>query len=156
MKNPVLYLTISILTFTCYFVSSAQTTKGPSIEIVPQNGNYLYHIGETALMDIHVIIPENLKHPSEVTYRLSLNGDRTLEEGTLNLDKGKSRISGTLDQPGFLRCDITCMVGNDNLHAACGCGFNVEEIHPAGKLPENFDRFWREAKAELLRIPIDA
>ena len=156
MKNPTLCLTISILVFTSYFVSSAQTTKGPSIEIVPQNGNYLYHIGETAEMDIHVIIPENLKHPSEVTYRLSLNGDRTLEEGTLNLDKGKSRISSTLDEPGFLRCDITCMVGNDNLHASCGCGFNVEEIRPAGKLPENFDRFWREAKAELLRIPIDA
>ncbi|MCD4711105.1 MAG: acetylxylan esterase, partial [Bacteroidales bacterium] len=156
MKNLVLFLTISILTFTSYFVSSAQTTTGPSVEIVPQNGNYLYRIGDTAVMNVNVITPGNIKNPTEVTYRLSADGDRTLEEGTLHLNKGKGRISGTLDQPGFLRCDITCTVGNDALHTACGCGFNVEEIHPAGKLPENYDRFWREAKAELLRIPIDA
>ncbi len=48
------------------------------------------------------------------------------------------------------------MAGKDTLYAATGCGFSVEEIHPEGKLPENFDRFWREAKAELIRIPIDA
>jgi cephalosporin-C deacetylase-like acetyl esterase len=106
-------------------------------------------------MDIHVITPENFKTPSEVTYRLSANGECTLEKGTLHLKKGEGRLSGTLDHPGFLRCDITVTVGKDTLHAACGCGFNVEEIRPAGRLPENFDRFWREAMAELLRIPID-
>jgi len=37
----------------------------------------------------------------------------------------------------------------------CGCGFGVEQIKPIGKLPENFDRFWREARAELLRVPLD-
>ena len=145
-----------MLTFSGFFVSSAQTTKDPSVEIVPRNGNYLYRIGETAVMNISVLTPGGIKNASKITYRLSLNGVRTLKEGTLDLEKGKGRINGTLDQPGFLRCDITCTVGKDTLHAACGCGFSVEEIRPAGKLPENFDRFWREAKVELLRIPIDA
>ncbi len=156
MNKIILYLTFIILTFPGFFVSSAQTTKDPSIKIIPLNGNYIYHIGETAIMNIKVTSHEKLKNPSVVTYRLSLNGTHVLEEGSLNLDKGRGSISGTLDQPGFLRCDIACTVGEDTLYAACGCGFNVEEIRPTGKLPENFNRFWREAKAELLRIPIDA
>ncbi len=148
-------LAISILILTSCFVSSAQTATGPSVEIVPQNGNYLYRLGETAVMEIHVITPGNLKNLSGVAYRLSADRDRTLEEGTLKLNKGNGRIKGTMEQPGFLRCDITVISGIDTLHAACGCGFNVEEIRPAGKLPENFDRFWREARAELLRIHMD-
>ena len=156
MKKLIFNLTILILTCSGFVVSYAQTTEDPSIEIVPLNGKYLYHTGETAVMNINVTTPGNLKNSSVVTYRLSMNGVYTLEEGTITLDKGKGRINGILDQPGFLRCDIICTVGKDTLYAACGCGFNVEEIHPAGKLPENFDRFWREAKAELLRIPIDA
>ena len=156
MKKSFFYFTILLLTCSGFFISSAQTTKDPSVEIVPLNGNYLYRIGETAVMSINVITPGNLKNPSVVTYRLSLNGVLTLDEGTFKLDKGKGVINGTLDQPGFLRCEITCTVGEETLYAACGCGFNVEEIRHAGKLPENFDRFWREAKAELLRIPIDA
>ena len=156
MKKLLLYLVLAIPAFANFHVSYAQTSKDASIKIVPQNGNYLYRTGETAVMNISVLIPGGIKNVSKITYRLSLNEVRTLKEGTLDLDEGKSRINGTLDQPGFLRCDITCTVGEDTLHAACGCGFSVEEIRPAGKLPENFDRFWREAKAELLRIPIDA
>ncbi len=155
VKKSIFYLTVSILTITSCIVTSAQTTKGPSLEIVPQNGNYLFRTGETAIMDITVVTPEELKNLSVVTYRLSLDGGHTLEEGTLHLDKGKGSISGTLEHPGFLRCDITVKISDDTLHAACGCGFNVEEIQPEGKLPENFDRFWSEARAELQRIPID-
>ena len=156
MKKLLIYLVLVIPAFASFDVSYAQTSKDLSIDIVPQNGNYLYRTGETAVLNISVLTPGRISNASEITYRLSRNGVCTLKEGTLDLDEGKGRISGTLDQPGFLRCDITCVAGKDTLHAACGCGFSVEDIRPEGKLPENFDRFWREAKAELLRIPIDA
>ena len=156
MKKLFICLVLIIASFANLHNSLAQVSKDISIRIVPQNGNYLYRTGETVVMNISVLNDEGIKEAYKINYRLSINGIRTLKEDILYLDKGKGRISGTLEQPGFLRCDITCMVGKDTLHAAFGCGFNVEEIRPHGKLPGHFDRFWREAKTELLRIPMDA
>ena len=156
MKKLLIYLVLVIPAFASYYISNAQSSKDLSVTIVPENGNYLYQTGETAVLDIKVHTPAAISDASRINYRLSLNGGRTLREGTVDLDEGRGSIKATLNQPGFLRCDISCVAGKDTLYAAIGCGFNVEEIHPEGKLPDNFDRFWREAKAELIRIPTDA
>ncbi|NOR33765.1 MAG: hypothetical protein GQ579_03690, partial [Bacteroidales bacterium] len=156
ITKPLIYLLLIIPAFTSYHVSYAQSSKDLSVNIVPENGNYLYRKGETAVLNINVHTPAAISDASRIKYRLSRNGVHTLKEGTVDLDEGKGSINATLNQPGFLRCDIICVTGKDTLYAACGLGFSVEEIRPGGKLPENFNRFWREAKAELLRIPIDA
>ncbi|MEA2063207.1 MAG: acetylxylan esterase [Gemmatimonadota bacterium] len=147
---PVLLMSV----FTGF--SLVQAAEDPSIEIAPEDGKYLYQLGDTAVMNIRVAAPKGTKGASEVSYRLSEDGAVTLAEGTLELKRGKGKLSGSMDKPGFLRCDLSWIAGKDTLRAACGCGFSVEAIRSAGRLPENFDRFWREAKAELLRIPIDA
>ena len=156
MKQLLSYLVLVIPVSAGFCLSFAQTSEDLAIEIVPQDGNYLYRTGETAVLNINVLTPGAVSDATGINYRLSLNGATILKEGRLDLDEGKGRIKATLERPGFLRCDVSCIVGKDTLYAACGCGFSVEEIRPAGILPENFDRFWREAKAELLRIPIDA
>ena len=156
MKKPLIFFLLVIFPFATFYVSNAQTSNDPSIKIVPENENYLYSTGETAIMNISVQSPAVKSETSIIHYRLSRNGVQVLREGTITLDRGKGSISATLNQPGFLRCDIKYATDKDTLYAACGCGFSVDEILPGGKLPENFDRFWREAKAELVRIPIDA
>ncbi len=150
------YLILPVLAFAGLILSYAQSSKVLSVSIAPANGNYLYRTGETAVLDVNIQAPATIANAARIKYMLSRNGVRTLIEGTLDLDKGKGIIKATLNQPGFLLCDISCIAGKDTLYAACGCGFSVEEIRPEGELPENFDRFWREAKAELIRIPIDA
>ncbi|HUU28303.1 MAG TPA: acetylxylan esterase [archaeon] len=137
----------------CLFGRAAQA---PSIEILPENGKYLYQLGDTALMNIRVWAPGSLEGVSRVAYRLSEDGIVILAEGELELKRGAGKLRGTMDKPGFLRCDLSWIVGDDTLRAACGCGFSVEAIRPTGRLPENFDSFWREARAELLRIPVEA
>ena len=156
MKKLLIYLILVIPAFASFYVSYAQTSKDLSVNIVPENGNYLFRTGETAVLNINVLTPAAISDASRINYRLSRNGVHTLREGTVDLDEGKGSINATLNQPGFLRCDISYVAGKDTVYAACGCGFSVEKIRPGGKLPENFDRFWREARAELLRIPIDA
>ena len=156
MKKLLIYLLLVIPASASLTISYAQTSDDLSIKIVPENRNYLYRTGETAVLNINVHTPAAISDAPRINYRLSRNGVHTLKEDTFDLDEGKGSINATLNQPGFLRCDISCVAGKDTLYAACGCGFSVEEIRPAGKLPENFDRFWREAKAELIRIPIDA
>jgi cephalosporin-C deacetylase len=155
MKKQLIYLILLVPAFSGLNLTFAQTSKDLSVTIVPENGNYLYQTGEMAVLDIKVHSPAAISDATQIKYRLSRNGVHTLE-GKVDLDEGRGTIKATLNRPGFLRCDISCVAGKDTLYAACGCGFSVEEIHPGGKLPDNFDRFWREAKAELIRIPIDA
>ncbi len=156
MKRTLIFLLLAMPPLASFYISYAQTSQGPSVTIVPENGSFLYLTGETAIMNISVQSPAVKSDASLIHYRLSRNGVQVLREGTITLDKGKGSISATLNQPGFLRCDIKYATDRDTLYATCGCGFSVDEILPGGKLPENFDRFWREAKAELVRIPIDA
>ena len=155
MKKLLLSLSIILLAFTSHMVS-AEATKEVSLTVIPQSGKYLYKLGESVILNVTVMKPDHIKDLPKISYRFSLDGIQTLEEGTIELDNSKGSVSSTLDYPGFLRCDISCVIRNDTVHAACGFGFGVEEIKPIGMLPENFDRFWREAKSELLRIPIDA
>ncbi len=155
MKNPMKHLIPMLMVSAILTLSHAQTSKDITVKITPENGHYLYRTGETAILDVHVNAPADLANTARIKYRLSQNGALTNIEGILDLDEGKGSIKATLEQPGFLRGDISCIAGEDTLYAACGCGFSVEKIRPGGKLPEDFDRFWREAKAELLRIPID-
>jgi cephalosporin-C deacetylase len=156
MIKQLIYFALTVPALTVPAHSYTQTSKDLSVEIVPENGIYLYRTGETAILNVKLDAPAAIASTARIKYRLSRNGVRTMIEGTLDIDGGKGSIKATLEEPGFLRCDISCIAGEDTLSAACGCGFSVEEVHPGGKLPENFDRFWREAKAELIRIPIDA
>ena len=156
MIKQLIYLALTVPVPIGLADSYAQTSKDLSVEIVPENGNYLYLTGETAILEVKIHAPAAIASTAKINYRLSRNGVRTLIGGMLDLQEGKGSIKATLEDPGFLRCDISCTAGEDTLYAACGCGFSVEEIRPGGQLPENFDRFWREAKAELIRIPVDA
>ena len=147
---------LSIISCVLVSLSQAQTSRDITVKITPENGNYLYRTGETAILQVSVNAPSDLANTARIKYRLSRNGISKHIESMLDLEEGKGSIKATLEQPGFLRCDISCIAGEDTLYAACGCGFSVEKIRPRGTLPENFDRFWREARAELIRIPIDA
>ncbi len=154
MIKQLIYFVLLVPALTSPIDSYPQTSEDFSVQITPENGNYLYRTGETAVLDVKV--PAAIASTARIRYRLSRNGVRTLTEGMLDLEEGKGNIKATLEEPGFLRCDISCIAGNDTVYATCGCGFSVENILPGGKLPDDFDRFWREARTELLRIPIDA
>lgn len=150
MNKLLLAFSLILLVFTGRGVSAQAT-----LTVFPQKGLYLYQTGESAHLNITVINPGKVKDRIKVSYKFSLDGINPLEEGVIELDNNKASVTSSLDRPGFLRCDISCVIGDDALHATCSCGFDVEEIEAIGKLPEDFDRFWREARAELLRIPLD-
>ncbi|MBN2288001.1 MAG: acetylxylan esterase [Candidatus Glassbacteria bacterium] len=126
-----------------------------SLSVKADRPEQLYRLGEEAVFRVAVEGPGKLEGLSAVSYRLSEDGERTLAEGGLDLVRGRAELSGKLDRPGFLRLDLSLPAGEDTLRASCACGFAVEAIRSTGELPEDFDRFWREAAAELLRIPID-
>lgn len=122
MINRLIYL---FLGFTLVALSPAAFTrpiKDPSITIVPQSGEYLYKKGEAVLLSIRLLDAPPLKDSPEINYRISLNGKEILSEAGLELQDGKGSIRTTSEQPGFLRCDLRCILGRIPSEPPVGLG----------------------------------
>jgi cephalosporin-C deacetylase len=146
---------ISIIFIFFMSASLSGADESPSISVQPDHADCLYSLGDTAEF---VITAQDLGKKGKsipLQYRLSEDGARTLAQGEVKLTDGRAKLKGTLDRPGFLRCELNWTNGPDTAGAVAGCGFSVESIRSTGRLPGDFLRFWREAAAELLRIPID-
>jgi cephalosporin-C deacetylase len=66
------------------------------------------------------------------------------------------RITGGLNQPGFLRCQVTYtpMVGKP-VRAIASAAFSPEKIGLSLPVPDDFDEFWAEQKRRLAEIPLE-
>ncbi|HLA39438.1 MAG TPA: acetylxylan esterase, partial [Candidatus Glassbacteria bacterium] len=80
----------------------------------------------------------------------------SIAKGQLDITNGRATLRGALDRPGFLRLELTLAAGADTLHKVSACGFAVNAIRPTNVPPDDFERFWRQGRAELLRVPPDA
>jgi cephalosporin-C deacetylase-like acetyl esterase len=91
---------------------------------------------------------------AEVNYTLDKDGMPPVTQGKFILGAGAKTITGTLAEPGFLRCRVFIKGSNDkNMSAIAGAGFSPEKIAPSLPVPEDFDDFWKEQKARLKEIP---
>ena len=151
IKKLFLSLTTTILPVLCASLTAAEI----KMDVEPSGGKYLYDIGDTVVYEIAVEGLNEKKDSYELAYRLSLDEAVTLDEGTVKLKNGKATLRGSLGMQGFLRCNLTLTTASDTIREASGCGFDVEAILPTGLLPANYEDFWRLAKIELLRIPVD-
>ncbi|MFC1614488.1 acetylxylan esterase [Gemmatimonadota bacterium] len=149
-------LTISVFFISFMLTAKAAAEEQITLEIKPAGEKYLYELGDTVFFNITVKNLKAKKNQARLYYRLSRDEAVTLKEGFLEIADGKTELKGFLEMPGFLRCDLSLTAGSDTLTEACGCGFAVEAIRPTGRLPQDYKRFWYQAKIELLRIPVDA
>jgi cephalosporin-C deacetylase len=126
------------------------------LEIKPDKANFLCALGEPVTFNISGTWEGRSEHCTRIHYRISQDCATTITEGTVPLpSNGALEVTGALDEPGFLRCDATMFDGPDTVRAASCVGVQVNAIRPTGSAPNDFDRFWRSAKAELIRIPVD-
>lgn len=144
----------SALILSAAVLFAAEQEK-PSLTAVPSAERYLCALGDSVTIDVRAVTPDGRPADGRIGYRFSFDGARTVSEGALELENGRASVRGALDCPGFLRLDLTWHAGKDTVRAACGVGFAVEAIVPCGALPDNFERFWRAGRADLVRVPPD-
>ncbi len=78
------------------------------------------------------------------------------QKGEINLD-GDGAIAITSSQPRFLRCRVTFQTPDKKmLQATAGAGFSPREIQPSLPVPDDFDEFWKQQKAQLAKVAMDA
>lgn len=60
-----------------------------------------------------------------------------------------------MDKPGFLRCHVTANYQGREYTGYATAAVDPGDIVPTVGEPEDFDRFWTGAKAELAAVPMD-
>jgi cephalosporin-C deacetylase-like acetyl esterase len=116
----------------------------------------VYHVGETVTFLLELRDREQALHDGEVEWVLSKDSFvPALARGTVKLEKGRGAITGSLAEPGFLRCDATFKSGKDEFLVSAVAGIDPWEIKPSMPEPEDFDAFWAAKKKELAAVPFN-
>ena len=78
-----------------------------------------------------------------------------IQKGILKLVNGKASVTGQLDEPGFLLCQVTGKVDGKAVSALRGAGISPLLIKPSLPAPDDFDAFWRGQKKKLAAVPMN-
>lgn len=114
----------------------------------------LYKKGEEATF--HIAATGPLASLQEIQWRLSKDGLPMQQSGKLKLVDGKATVTGTLEEPGFLRCHVEAIEQNGkSLKAMGAAGFSPDELKASSEPPSDFEAFWEKQKGLLALIPME-
>ncbi len=116
----------------------------------------IYKRGETVTFLIELKRDGVLVDSGDVEWTLTKDGVAPTRNGRAKLEGGKARVTGTLDEAGFLQCRVTAQVGETRLTAFGGAAISPLEIKPSAAVPDDFDAFWSAKKKALAAVPVNA
>ncbi len=152
------YLQKSI--FLIFLILASVLNAQPRKEYVqvlvsPNHSDWTYETGDRAEFTVSVLKNSVPLENIEVNYRLQPEKVDVWEEGTVKLKDGKATIKAKkFKDPGFLRCHATVTVDGKTYTSYATAGFSPYKIEPTTTLPNDFQKFWEEAKKELEKVPV--
>ena len=118
----------------------------------------LYRCGETATFTVTVLCTNGLALPGgRIEARLDNFGPDVKTNAVFDISATNVfRISGTLNEPGFLRLALPRTKDVRKSPADFSVGFDPERIRKGSPSPRDFDEFWRKAVASVdAAVPLD-
>lgn len=146
-----LFLLLSLTVF------SQPVQRLVKVSVVPDSPTWNYKVGNKVKFTVSVTqsgIP--VKNVS-VRYTLSEDMLEPFKTENITLKEGEIEIQGnTLKKPGFLRCRVYATVDGVEYEGRGTAAFSPELITPTTKMPDDFLEFWKKAKEDNKKIPMDA
>ncbi|HEY1111551.1 MAG TPA: acetylxylan esterase, partial [Opitutaceae bacterium] len=114
----------------------------------------LYKRGETVTFIIK-LADKGQPLDGEVDWVLTKDGLPLDKSGKARLAGGEARVTGSLDEPGFLRIGVTYQKDKLKLTATAGAGIDPTAIAPSAPAPKDFAAFWEAKKREVSAVPMN-
>lgn len=127
-----------------------------TLTVATDRADALYRPGETVTFQIEATYDGRPLGAGEVEWTLTKDGVDPKRSGRVPLAGGKARITGTLDEPGFLQCRATLVVDGAKVVALAGAGLSPLAIKPSAPAPADFEAFWAAQKKALAAVPANA
>lgn len=126
--------------------------------IAPDHADHLYKVGETAAFTVTVTAGGKAAESGKIEATLDNFGPKVVSAAEWDLaDTNCFRISGKLDEPGFLRLSLKELGDGKGKPQIWSVGYEPEKIVKGSPSPEDFDTFWATARSKLAKeVPLDA
>ena len=116
----------------------------------------LYLAGEKVCFEVKLVRGSEAVKTGRVGYVLSEDGINQLDAGAVDLSDEPVVIKGRMTRPGFLRCRVTFETPEGKkLGTVAGAAVSRSEIEPSMPVPDDFDQFWDNQKAELAKVEMN-
>ena len=136
---------------------SQPTEKFVKVLVAADHADWTYKLGEKVKFTIAVFKNGNLVKDAKVRYEIGPEKQEPSKKEAISLATGSQIIDGgTMTTSGFLRCVAIAEIDGKEYRNLSTAAFEPLTISPTVENPADFDTFWREAKDELAKIPIDA
>lgn len=125
--------------------------------VAPDHPNWVYKVGEKAKFTITILYANVPVANVKVRYEIRPEKMDIIKTETLSLKAGWITIdAGTMKEPGFLQCWAYAEVEGKEYMGLAAAAFDQISIQPTTEMPKDFSEFWEKAKAEAVKIPMDA
>lgn len=160
-KLKLIFVIIASLALFGQANAEVKTEAGYTLKLKASRDGSEYKKGETADFILSVEKDgkpaDGVKVHAEMTKDSVVVGRKTSDGFTKD---GKFKMSGTLDEAGFLKCKMFAKIPLDGgkfkiVELLAGAAFDPLEIKPSLPAPADFDEFWAQQKKMLAAIPMN-
>ena len=146
---------VSVLSVLPLAAQEAKTFTNYVFSVSTDHTNALYRVGDTVTFDISLQVNQNPVNEGEITWALSKDGIPPAKTGKIKVENGKAKVTGKLDEPGFLHLQASYALQEQKtiIVARGGAGIEPNKLKPSLPMPDDFTAFWISKKAELAKLP---
>jgi cephalosporin-C deacetylase-like acetyl esterase len=154
MRRRTLIL-LPLVVLCCLTVSLTAAEPSCRLSVVTDPAEAIYTVGQQAKFVVSLTKDGQPVADAEVVCVLDTDGMPPKISKTVKLENGTATIEGTLPAPGFLSCRVTYKEKDQPAqNATAGAAFDPLKIPPSLPVPDDFDAFWSQQKAELASVPM--
>jgi cephalosporin-C deacetylase-like acetyl esterase len=127
-----------------------------SFSVLTDREDALYKVSDPVTFRIQLLKNGTPVTEGEIGIELNNDGSTVIKSGTRLLSVEPVIVTGTLDQPGFLRCTATFAAPDgEKVVGLGGAGLDPLSIKPSMPVPDDFDAFWAAKKTKLAEVPMN-
>jgi len=155
--KKVKWLLLIYISLISFVISGQPAERLIKLHVSPDHADWTYKPGEKVFYTVSVTQNEVLVPNTMIYYEIGPEKMPPVKKDSLMLVNGTTRLDGgTLSAAGFSRCIVTIRKDGKVYRGLATAGFNPNELQPAVKYPADFLDFWKTAKEELSKLPLDA
>lgn len=141
-----------------FSVTNNYDSLNKDIEIVltQSHNNWIYKTGEEAIFTLLVLKNDVPLKNMPVKYSIGPEKMLPVKQGDLRTEDTAINITGgTLQTPGFLRCNVRVQIDGNWYNKTATAAFDPERIKPTAEMPKDFIAFWENAISQSRKTELD-